>query len=150
MKLNSKDRDYIGEAVKNFSFDNNDDEQAPFVLIGGETGKGKTHLACTMSELMPVAICDTELRGRIVTRKFQEEKHPVMIKGVENYLDMLAFVNVAINEFKELGKKGKEELHGQCDSFVAETDVHYPTDINLLFDAIVKVITKISKITPSY
>lgn len=46
---------------------------------------------------------------------------------------------------KELGKKGKEELHGQCDSFVSETDVHYPTDINLLFDAIVKVITIISK-----
>jgi len=36
--------------------------------------------------------------------------------------------------------KKKEALKGRCDSFVVETDVHYPTDINLLFDAIRKVI----------
>lgn len=29
---------------------------------------------------------------------------------------------------------------GRCDSFVLETDVHYPTDINLLFDSIRKMI----------
>ena len=29
---------------------------------------------------------------------------------------------------------------GRCDSFVVETDVHYPTDISLLFDAIRKMI----------
>lgn len=29
----------------------------------------------------------------------------------------------------------KEPLHGRCDSFVVETDVHFPTDINLLWDA---------------
>ena len=33
-----------------------------------------------------------------------------------------------------------EELHGRCDSFVVETDVHFPTDINLLLDAVRKVI----------
>jgi hypothetical protein len=33
------------------------------------------------------------------------------------------------------------ELKGKCDSFVVETNVHYPTDINLLFDAMRKVIT---------
>ena len=38
-------------------------------------------------------------------------------------------------------KKKDEELKGKCDSFVVETDVHYPTDINLLFDAIRQVIT---------
>ena len=37
-------------------------------------------------------------------------------------------------------KKKDEELKGKCDSFVVETNVHYPTDINLLFDAIRKVI----------
>ena len=26
-------------------------------------------------------------------------------------------------------------MHGRCDSFVVETDVHYPTDVNLLWDA---------------
>lgn len=34
-----------------------------------------------------------------------------------------------------------ESLKGRCDSFVVETDVHYPTDINLLWDAIRKIIT---------
>lgn len=34
----------------------------------------------------------------------------------------------------------KQGLKGRCDSFVVETNVHYPTDINLLLDAIRKVI----------
>ena len=38
-------------------------------------------------------------------------------------------------------KKEGEALHGRCDSFVVETNVHYPTDINLLYDAMRKVIT---------
>ena len=38
-------------------------------------------------------------------------------------------------------KKGPQEtLNGRCDSFVVETDVHYPTDSNLLFDALRKTI----------
>ena len=38
-------------------------------------------------------------------------------------------------------KKENEALHGRCDSFVVETNVHYPTDINLLYDAMRKIIT---------
>jgi hypothetical protein len=34
-----------------------------------------------------------------------------------------------------LGIKPDTALHGRCDSFVVETDVHFPTDINLLWDA---------------
>ena len=37
--------------------------------------------------------------------------------------------------------KKTEELKARCDSFVLKTDVHYPTDSNLLFDAIRKVIS---------
>ena len=40
--------------------------------------------------------------------------------------------------------KKNEKLKGRCDSFVVETDVHYPTDINLLFDAMRKVIALIA------
>ncbi len=36
------------------------------------------------------------------------------------------------------------ELKGQCDSWVVETDVHYPTNNNLLFDAIRKAIAIIA------
>ena len=38
-------------------------------------------------------------------------------------------------------KKDGEALRGRCDSFVVETDVHFPTDINLLYDAMRKTIT---------
>ena len=38
-------------------------------------------------------------------------------------------------------KKAGAALRGRCDSFVVETDVHYPTDSNLLYDAMRKVIT---------
>jgi transposase, IS5 family len=40
-----------------------------------------------------------------------------------------------------LKKKETEALRGRCDSFVVETHVHYPTDINLLYDAMRKIIT---------
>ena len=33
-------------------------------------------------------------------------------------------------------KKPGEPLRGRCDSFVVETDVHYPTDVSLLWDAV--------------
>jgi len=39
-----------------------------------------------------------------------------------------------------LKKNGAEGLDCRCDSFVVETDVHYPTDINLLWDAMRKVV----------
>ena len=43
-------------------------------------------------------------------------------------------------------KKNDCELSGRCDSFVVKTDVHFPTDINLLFDAIRKTITECAQL----
>lgn len=37
-------------------------------------------------------------------------------------------------------KKPEQNLRGRCDSFVLETDVHFPTDVNLLMDAMRKTI----------
>ena len=42
-------------------------------------------------------------------------------------------------------KVADEVLRGRCDSFVVKTDVHFPTDISLLFDAMRKVIELIAK-----
>lgn len=39
-----------------------------------------------------------------------------------------------------LKKKADAKLAARCDSFVVKTDVHFPTDINLLFDALRKAI----------
>ncbi len=48
-----------------------------------------------------------------------------------------------------IGKKADEDLRAGCDSFVLETDVHYPTDINLLFDAMRKTIIPIKALSNS-
>jgi hypothetical protein len=37
-------------------------------------------------------------------------------------------------------------LKGRCDSFVVETNVHYPTDINVLFDAIRKLLVLLTAV----
>lgn len=49
-----------------------------------------------------------------------------------------------------LKKKENEVLRGRCDSFVVETDVHYPTDINLLLDALRKSITLTARLCERY
>ncbi|WP_407919815.1 ISNCY-like element ISEnu1 family transposase [Endozoicomonas numazuensis] len=41
---------------------------------------------------------------------------------------------------KIVGKKKEDPLRGRCDSYVLETDVHFPTDLNLLFDAVRTVV----------
>lgn len=53
---------------------------------------------------------------------------------------------IVVKEGHKLVKKKEEILKGRCDSFVVETNVHYPTDINLLFDAIRKVITLVARV----
>ncbi|MBF0227724.1 MAG: ISNCY family transposase, partial [Desulfobacterales bacterium] len=45
-----------------------------------------------------------------------------------------------------IGKKKDETLRGKGDSFVVETDVHFPTDISLLLDAMIKIITLIARL----
>ena len=49
-----------------------------------------------------------------------------------------------------LKKNGAEALRGRCDSFVVETDVHYPTDINLLYDAMRKVVELTARVCESH
>jgi hypothetical protein len=52
---------------------------------------------------------------------------------------------VVVSAGHELMRKHREPLTGRCDSFVVETDVHYPTDINLLLDAIRKIVFLIGR-----
>jgi len=47
-----------------------------------------------------------------------------------------------------LGTEG-EKIRGRCDSFVVETDVHFPTDINLLLDAMRKIVTLLGRLCVS-
>ena len=47
---------------------------------------------------------------------------------------------------KSLKKKAKHPLHLKTDSFVVETETHFPTDYNLLFDGARKCIESIKKL----
>lgn len=49
-----------------------------------------------------------------------------------------------------LKKNLEEGIIGRCDSFVVETDVHFPTDINLLLDAIRKIIEICAEVSETY
>lgn len=57
--------------------------------------------------------------------------------------ELLDKINVLVVQsgHRVVKKKAAQVLHGRCDSFVVETHVHYPTDINLLLDALRKIIS---------
>lgn len=62
--------------------------------------------------------------------------------------DILERINTIIVEYgHRLFLKKNESLRVRADSFVVETDVHYPTDINLLFDALRKTLTLVSRLS---
>jgi IS5 family transposase len=52
---------------------------------------------------------------------------------------------LVVQEGHVLVKKAGAALRGRCDSFVVETNVHYPTDITLLLDALRKILTLIGR-----
>ena len=62
--------------------------------------------------------------------------------------EILEKINKIVVDFghKTVGKKVEEALNGSADSFVLETDVHFPTDINLLFDAVRITIRSVGKL----
>ena len=47
---------------------------------------------------------------------------------------------------EEIVKKKSSDIKASCDSFVAKTNVHYPTDVNLLNDAMRKVLCLVSEL----
>jgi len=60
---------------------------------------------------------------RLLTPEVLEEVNQVVVKAGHNLVK----------------KNCEASLRGRCDSFVVETDVHFPTDINVLLDAMRKV-----------
>jgi len=61
--------------------------------------------------------------------------------------ELLAGVNRLVVEsgHRVAGKKPGAPLLGRCDSFCVETDVHYPTDVHLLWDAMRCLIRETAK-----
>jgi hypothetical protein len=75
-----------------FAFDSPRANPSYLIFLAGPEGVGKTHTACTMAELGPVYVLDTEYRADIVTRKFNDIKHKV----VRSYRDMVIAVKAII------------------------------------------------------
>ena len=48
------------------------------------------------------------------------------------------------------GTSTPDQLRGRCDSFVLETNVHFPTDLSLLLDATRKLITESERLAKQY
>ena len=86
----------------------------------------------TLRQMLGHGECDKEPYA------FQTLKDNVMLLTPE-LLDKINQIVVPAGHAL-LKKKENAALRGRCDSFVVETNVHYPTDINLLFDAMRKVI----------
>jgi len=75
------------------------------------------------------------------------DKHEYQLQTLKDNVSLLTpellekINEVVVKGGHDLVKKKEDEvLRGRCDSFVVETNVHYPTDINLLFDAMRKVV----------
>ena len=67
----SKEKEQLTNALNSFEFQIPENvKDNPLIVLSGEQGTHKTHLACTMSEIMPTYLLDTEHRGHIVARKF--------------------------------------------------------------------------------
>ena len=66
--------------------------------------------------------------------------------------EVLSEINqIIVNSGHELLKKKETaKLAARCDSFVVKTDVHFPTDISLLFDAVRKAIQLIAQSSNKY
>jgi IS5 family transposase len=104
-------------------------------------------LNCDFDRLHHVVNYDGLIRKMLGHGSLDEEHHYEMqtIKDNVSLLtpELLDEVNQVIVKAGHilLKKKENDPLHGRCDSFVVETNVHFPTDINLLFDAMRKLIT---------
>jgi len=93
----------------------------------------------TLRQMLGHAIMDHDYKYKLQTLK---DNVVLLTPEVLDEINQLV-VNAGHNLVKKNCEAG---LNGKCDSFVVETDVHYPTDINLLLDAIRKVIQSTSQV----
>lgn len=114
-------------------------------------------LNCDYDRVMELVNHHDTVRQMLGHAKFFDETqyHYLTIKQNVNLLtpELLEEINhIIVRAGHELmgKKKENEALRGRCDSFVVETNVHYPTDINLLFDAMRKVIQLTAQLSEKY
>ncbi len=70
------------------------------ILIIGDTEDGKTHLAATMSEIMPTYFFDTEFRAHVVIDKFKKLGRAIRVAAVKSYSELVAGTRWVIKNVK--------------------------------------------------
>jgi IS5 family transposase len=104
-------------------------------------------LNCDYDRLLELANHHDTIRQMLGHADIFDKKHYELQTIKDNVSLLTEELLIQINEIIVNGgqaliakKSEKGVLHGRCDSFVVETNVHYPTDINLLLDAMRKVL----------
>ena len=102
----------------------------------------KQGLNCDFDRLQELANQHQTLREMLGHTDWDDKTHYPMQTLVDNVSLLSPEVLAEISQLvvdtghKVAKKKPGAGLRGRCDSFVVETDVHYPTDTNLLWDAV--------------
>lgn len=96
---------------------------------------------CDFDRLQELANSHLQLRQMLGLPGWEGGQKYALQTLVDNVSQLSPKVLIDINQVVVeaghalLKKKPSEPLKTRCDSFVVETDVHYPTDLNLLWDA---------------
>ena len=77
---------------------------------------------------------------RLFTPEILEQINQVVVRAGHQLVKKNGQKNGPTATRIEGAASNEEKLHARCDSFVVETNVHFPTDTNLLFDATRKTI----------
>jgi hypothetical protein len=91
----------------------------------------------TLRQMLGHGLLDEDKRYGLQTIKDNVSKLTPEILDLINWL--------VVNEGHELLGQEGQPLRGRCDSSVVKTDVHYPTDTNLLMDAMRKILRNCGK-----
>lgn len=109
----------------------------------------KLALGCDYDRLQELANHHDTLRQMLGHSGWDDPSEYALQTLIDNVSKLDPEVLVEVNQIvveagHELLKKKSCDpiLKGRCDSFVVETNVHYPTDTNLLWDALRKLITQ--------
>ncbi len=109
---------------------------------------GNIRLTCNIDydQLQELSNQHKTIREMLGHSIFDEKYYPLQTLKDNLMLftpDILDRINKVVVEFGRqiVGAEENEEIHAKCDSFPVPTDVHFPTDISLLFDALRKIIT---------
>lgn len=94
------DAERIKSMAAAFGFDEVPAVTTNIIVIAGPEGSGKTHLACTMAEVSPVYIVDTEYRAGGVVKKFGSYPNPVKHKVCSNYEEIVIAVKAILSRAK--------------------------------------------------